>query len=63
MQALQEIVALATIEPAAQRIRSGAIGAGGAAQAQVNPAGKQRLQHLEAFGHHQRCMVGQHHAA
>src|SRR5674476_246184 len=34
-----------------------------AAQAQIDAAGKQRLQHLEALGDHQRRMVGQHHAA
>ena len=63
MQPLEEIVALAAIEPAAQRIRRGAIGAGRAAEPEIDPAGKQRLQHLEALGHHQRRVVGQHHAA
>ena len=63
LQPLQKIVALAAVEPAAQRVRGGAIGAGRAAEPEIDPAGKQRLQHLEAFGHHQRRMVGQHHAA
>ena len=63
MQPFEEIVALAAIEPAAQRVRGGAIGAGRAAEAEIDPAGKQRLQHLEALGHHQRRVVGQHHAA
>ena len=63
MQPLEEIVALAAVEPAAQRVGGGAVGAGRAAEAEIDAAGKQRLQHLEALGHHQRRMVGQHHAA
>ena len=63
VQPLEKIVALAAVEPAAQRMRGGTIGARRAAEAQIDPAGKQRLQHLEALGHHQRRMVGQHHAA
>ncbi len=63
VQPFEEVVALAAIEPAAQRVRGGAIGARRAAEAEIDPAGKQRLQHLEALRHHQRRMVGQHHAA
>ena len=63
MQPFEEIVAFAAIEPAAQRVGCRAIGARRAAKAEIDPAGKQRLQHLEAFGHHQRRVVGQHHAA
>ena len=63
MQPLEKIVALAAIEPAAQRIGGGAVGAGRAAETEIDAAGKQRLQHLEALGHHQRRMVRQHHAA
>jgi hypothetical protein len=63
LQPFEEVVALATVEPAAQRMRGGAVGAGRAAEAEIDPAGKQRLQHLEALGHHQRRMVRQHHAA
>ena len=63
LQALEKIVAFAAVEPAAQRMRGGAVGAGRAAQSEIDAAGKQRLQHLEAFGHHQRRMVRQHHAA
>ena len=63
MQPLEEIVALAAIQPAAQRVGRGAVGAGRAAEAEIDAAGKQRLQHLEALGDHQRRMVGQHHAA
>ncbi len=62
-QAFEEVIALAAVEPAAQRVRRGAIGAGRAAEAEIDAAGEQRLQHLEALGHHQRRMVGQHHAA
>ncbi len=63
MQPLQKIVALAAIEPAAQRVGRGAVGAGRAAKAEIDAAGKQRLQHLEALGDDQRRVVGQHHPA
>ena len=63
VQPLEKIIALAAVEPAAQRVRGGAVGARRAAEAEIDPAGKQRLQHLEALGHHQRRMVRQHHAA
>ena len=63
LQPLEKIVALAAVEPAAQRVRGGAVGARRAAEAQIDPAGKQRLQHLEPLGHHQRRVVGQHHPA
>ena len=63
MQPLEEIVALAAIQPAAQRVRGGAVGAGRAAEAEVDAAGKQRLQRPEALGDDQRRVVGQHDAA
>ena len=63
VQPFEKIIALPGVEPAAQRIGGGAIGAGRPAEAEIDPARKQRLQHLEAFGHHQRRMVGQHDAA
>ncbi len=63
MQPLQEIVALALIEPAAQRVSRGAVGARRAAEAKIDAARKQRLQHLEALRDDQRRMVRQHHAA
>ena len=63
MQPLEEIIALAVIEPAPQCIGGSAVGAGRATQTEIDPAGKQRLQHLEALRHHQRRVVGQHHAA
>ena len=63
VQPLEKVVALAAVEPAAQRVGRGAIGAGRATEAKIDAAGEQRLQHLEAFGHHQRRVVGQHHAA
>ena len=62
MQTLEKVVALAAVEPAAQRISGGAIRTGRAAQAQIDATGEQRLQHLEALGDHQRRMVRQHHA-
>ena len=63
MQPFEEVVALAAVEPAAQRMRRGAVRAWRPAQTQIDPAGKQRLQHLEALGHDQRRMVREHHAA
>jgi hypothetical protein len=62
MQPFEEIVALALIKPAAQRVSRRAIGARRAAEAEIDAAGEKRFQHLEALGHHQRRMVGQHHA-
>ena len=63
VEALEEIVLLADVLPPPQRVGGGRIGAGRAAEAEIDAAGKQRLQHLEALGHHQRRVVGQHHAA
>ncbi len=63
MQPLEEIVALAAVEPAAQCISRGAVGARRTAEPEIDAAGKQRFQHLETLGDHQRRMVGQHHAA
>ncbi len=63
MQPLEEIVALAAVEPAAQGVGGGAVGAGRAAEAEIDPAGEQRLQHLEPLGDDERRVVGQHHAA
>ena len=48
---------------AAQRAHGGGVGAGRAAQAQVDTAGVELGQRAKGFGHHQRRMVGQHHAA
>ncbi len=63
VQPLQEIVALAAVEATAERVSRRTVGAGGAAETKVDPAGKQRFQHLEALGHHQRRVIGQHHPA
>ena len=51
------------VERAAQRHRRRRIGAGGAAQPQVDAAGKQRRQRRELLGHLQRRVIGQHDAA
>jgi hypothetical protein len=48
---------------AAQRAHGHGVGAGRAAQAQVDAAGVQLGQGAEGLGHHQRRVVGQHHAA
>ena len=37
------------------------VGAGRPADAEVDAAGMERLEHPELLGHHQRRMVGQHH--
>ena len=48
---------------AAQRAGGQLVGAGSAAQAQVNASWVQRGQRAKLLGNHQRGMVGQHHAA
>ena len=63
LKALEEIVALARVLPAAQRVRRHRIGSRRAAEPEIDTAGKQRFQHLKSFGDHQRRMVHQHHAA
>ena len=63
VEALEEVILLADALAAAQRVGRGRIGAGRAAEAEIDTAGKKRLQNLEALGHHQRGVVGQHHAA
>ena len=63
LQALEEIVVVADVLPPPQRDRGDLIGAGRAPEAEIDASGKQRLQHLEAFHHGQRCVIGQHHAA
>ena len=63
LKAFEKFVAFARVLPAAQGVRGDRIGAGRAAKPKIDAAGKQRLQHLEALGDHQRRMVHQHHAA
>ena len=63
MQPFQEVVALAAIEPAPQGVSRGAVRTGRATETEIDAAGKQRLQHLEALGHHQRRVIRQHHPA
>ena len=63
VEAVEEIILLTDALAAAQCIGRRRVGARRAAQAKVDAAGKERLQHLETLGHHQRCMVRQHHAA
>ncbi len=50
-------------ESAAQGAGGGLVGAGGAAEAEVDPAGVQGLQQAELLGDGQRRVVGEHHAA
>ena len=47
----------------AQRERRDRVGAGRPADAEVDPAGVGGLEQRELLGHHQRGVVGQHHAA
>ena len=61
LEALKEVVA--RILPPAQRIGSDRIRARRAAEPEIDAPGKERLEHLEALGHHERRMVGQHDAA
>ena len=63
LEAFEEIVALARILAGAQRIGRDLIGARRAAETEIDAARKQRLQHLESLGDHQRRVVWQHHAA
>ena len=62
LKALQEVV-LAGILPPPQRIGCDRIRPGRAAEPEIDATGKQRLEDLEALGHHQRGMVWQHDAA
>jgi hypothetical protein len=59
---LRELVGV-RFEVAAQRARGALVGAGRAAQAQVDAPRVQRLQRAELLGDDQRRMVRQHHAA
>ena len=63
MEALEEVVVGAHVLAMAERQRGQRVGAGGAADAEVDAAGMQRFEHLEALGDHQRRVVRQHHAA
>ena len=63
LEAFEEIVAAGILLAPPQHIRGHLIGAGRAPDAEIDAAGKQRLEHLEPFGHHQRRMVRQHDAA
>ena len=63
LKALEKFIAFAGVLPPAQRIGGDLIGARRAAEPQIDAPGKQRLQHLEAFGDHQRRVIHQHHAA
>ena len=63
LEPLQEIVVAAGVLPPPQRVGGDGVGAGGPAQPEIDASGKQRLEHLEALGNHQRCVIGQHDAA
>src|SRR5205085_3653327 len=56
-------VVLVRGEGSAERLRGSAVGAGGAAEAQVDAAGEQRLESAELLGDGQRRVVGEHHPA
>ena len=63
VQLLRERLRRQPLHRAAQRQRGELVGTRRPADAQVDAAGVQRLQHAELFGDHQRGVVGQHHAA
>src|SRR5580704_4540971 len=63
LEALQEVIALTRILPHAQRIRRDWIGTWRTTETEIDTAGIECLQHLEAFSDHERCMVRQHDAA
>ena len=60
---LGEIVRGQRLRRAAQRRRRDLVRTRRAADAEVDAAGMERLEHAELLGDHQRHMVGQHHAA
>ena len=51
------------VDAAAEGGRGHLVGAGGATDAEVDPARMKRFEGAELFGHDQRLVVGQHHAA
>ena len=63
LEALQEIVAFARVLAPAERIGGDRVGAGRAAETEIDAARKQGFQHFESFGHHERRVVHQHDAA
>ena len=63
LKALEEIVVRAAVLARSQRVGGDGVGAGRAAQPEIDAPGIERLQHLEPLGHHQRGMVRQHHSA
>jgi len=63
LKPLQKVVFAETLLPPPQRIGRDRIRAGRAAEPEIDAAGKQRLEHLEAFSHHERRVVGQHDTA
>ena len=63
LKAFEKLIAFARVLAAAQGVGRHLVSARRAAEAKVDAAGKQRLQHLKAFGDHERRMVHQHYAA
>ena len=62
-QELGEVLAVRALGAAAEGVGGGRVRARGAADAQVDAAGGERLQHPELLGDDQRGVVGQHHTA
>jgi len=63
LEALEEIVALARVLAPAERVGGDRVGAGRPAETEIDAARKQRFQHFESLGHHERSVVHQHDAA
>ena len=60
---LREVVGAVHRATAPQRGCGQAVAARRSAEAEIDAAGVQRLEHAELLGHHERRVVGQHHAA
>ena len=63
LEAVEEIVAGGIVLPPPQRVGGHRVGARRAAETEIDAAGKQPFQHLEALGDLERRVVRQHHAA
>ena len=60
---LREVVRRGLPSIALQRVGGRRIGAGGAAEREIDPSGEERAQHAEGFGDLERAVVRQHDAA
>ena len=61
LKTFKKVVALARVLPGAKRVGCYRVGPRCAPEPKIDAAGKQRLQHLETLGDHERRVIGQHH--